>query len=50
LSEALACRAGVDYETLLHKRVIAPLGLAKTAFTLSPTMKINFAAGHNAVL
>jgi CubicO group peptidase (beta-lactamase class C family) len=50
LSEALAGRAGLDYETLLHKRVIAPLGLTKTAFALSPTMRTNFAPGHNAVL
>jgi CubicO group peptidase (beta-lactamase class C family) len=49
LSEALAGRAGVDYETLLQKRVIAPLSLTNTAFALSPTMKMNFAAGHNAV-
>jgi serine-type D-Ala-D-Ala carboxypeptidase/endopeptidase len=50
LSEALAHRAGVEYETLLYKRVIAPLHLAKTAFALSPIMKMNFAPGHNAVL
>jgi CubicO group peptidase (beta-lactamase class C family) len=50
LSEALAGRAGLDYETLLRKRVITPLGLSNTAFALSPKMKANFAAGHNAVL
>jgi D-alanyl-D-alanine-carboxypeptidase/D-alanyl-D-alanine-endopeptidase len=50
LSEALAGRAGVDYETLLQKRVIAPLSLTNTAFVLSPKMKTNFATGHNAVL
>jgi CubicO group peptidase (beta-lactamase class C family) len=50
LSEALAGRAGVDYETLLEKRVIAPLGLINTAFALSPKMKVNLAVGHNAVL
>ena len=50
LSEALANRAGVEYQTLLYKRVIAPLDLARTAFALSPTMKMNFAPGHNAVL
>lgn len=50
LSEALAGRAGVDYETLLDKRVIAPLGLTNTAFVLSPKMKTTFAVGHNAVL
>ena len=50
LSEALAGRAGLDYETLLSKRVIMPLGLSNTAFAPSPKMKANFAAGHNAVL
>jgi len=50
LSEALAGHAGLDYETLLPKRVITPLGLSNTAFALSPKMKANFAAGHNAVL
>jgi D-alanyl-D-alanine-carboxypeptidase/D-alanyl-D-alanine-endopeptidase len=50
LAEALSGRAGLDYETLLHKRVITPLGLTNTAFSLSPKMKANFAAGHNAVL
>ena len=50
LSEALAGRAGLDYESLLRKRVITPLGLTNTAFALSPKMKANFAAGHNAVL
>jgi D-alanyl-D-alanine-carboxypeptidase/D-alanyl-D-alanine-endopeptidase len=50
LGEALADRAGVDYETLLRRRVIAPLGLTNTDFELSSKMKTNFAAGHNAVL
>jgi serine-type D-Ala-D-Ala carboxypeptidase/endopeptidase len=50
LSEALAGRGGVNYETLVHKRVIAPLNLTNTAFALTPKMKTNFAAGHNAVL
>jgi D-alanyl-D-alanine-carboxypeptidase/D-alanyl-D-alanine-endopeptidase len=50
LGEGLAGRAGVDYETLLQQRVIAPLGLMNTAFALSPKMKTNFAPGHDAVL
>lgn len=50
LSEALAGRAGLDYESLLRKRVITPLGLTNTAFALSPKMKMDFAVGHNAVL
>jgi D-alanyl-D-alanine-carboxypeptidase/D-alanyl-D-alanine-endopeptidase len=50
LSEALADRAGVDYETLVERRIIAPLGLTNTAFAISPNMKANLAVGHNAVL
>ncbi len=50
LSEALADRTGVDYETLLRQKVIAPLGLTSTAFAFSPKTKANFAIGHNAVL
>jgi CubicO group peptidase (beta-lactamase class C family) len=50
LGEALADRAGVDYETLLRRHVIAPLGLTNTDFSVSPKMKTNFASGHNAVL
>ena len=50
LSEALASRAGVDYESLLRARVIAPLKLANTDFVLSPKMKANLAAGHDAAL
>ena len=50
LSEALSSRAGTDYETLARKRVIAPLKLANTDFSLSPKMKANFAMGHDAAL
>ena len=50
LSEALANRAGVDYETLVERRIIAPLGLTNTAFALSLKMKVNLAVGHNAIL
>jgi len=50
LGETLAGRAGLDYESLLRKRVITPLGLTNTDFTLSPKMIGNFAGGHNAVL
>src|SRR5947199_2429840 len=50
LSEALAARAGLEYESLLRNRVITPLGLTNTTFALSREMKAKFAAGHNAVL
>jgi CubicO group peptidase (beta-lactamase class C family) len=50
LSEALASRAGMDYEDLLRIRVLAPLGLKSTAFTLMPKQKARLAPGYNAVL
>jgi len=50
LSEALTGRGGLDYQTLLRRHVIAPLGLTNTVFALAPEMKKNFAPGHNAVL
>ena len=50
LSEALSSRAGMDYETLVRTRVIAPLKLANTDFALSPKMKANLAAGHDGAL
>lgn len=48
LGQALAFRAGLDYESLLRSRVIEPLKLAGTGLTLSPTMKATFATGHDA--
>jgi D-alanyl-D-alanine-carboxypeptidase/D-alanyl-D-alanine-endopeptidase len=39
LGQALATRAGTDYETLLQTRVISPLRLTGTANTPSPNMK-----------
>jgi D-alanyl-D-alanine-carboxypeptidase/D-alanyl-D-alanine-endopeptidase len=50
LGEALSSRAGVDYETLLRKRVLAPLAMKDTAITLTPRLKAKLAVGHNAVL
>lgn len=50
LSQALASRAGKDYGSLLEERIIAPLALTRTALTPSPTMKANFAVGHDAAL
>jgi CubicO group peptidase (beta-lactamase class C family) len=50
LGQALASRAGTDYETLLRTRVIAPLKLKSTAITLSPKLKAALAVGHNAAL
>jgi serine-type D-Ala-D-Ala carboxypeptidase/endopeptidase len=50
LGEALASRAGTDYESLLRARVIAPLKLTSTAITPSQKMKADLAVGHNAIL
>jgi D-alanyl-D-alanine-carboxypeptidase/D-alanyl-D-alanine-endopeptidase len=50
LGQALASRAGTDYESLFRTRVIAPLKLKSTAITPSPKLKANLAVGHNAVL
>ena len=50
LGEALAARAGMDFESLLRTRVILPLKLTSTAVTVSPGMKARLAVGHNAAL
>jgi CubicO group peptidase (beta-lactamase class C family) len=50
LGQALSARAGIDYETLLQTRVIAPLKLTRTAIAPSAKMKANLAVGHNAIL
>lgn len=48
LTEALSSRGGMDYETLVRKRVIAPLKLLNTDFSISPKMKADLAIGHDA--
>jgi D-alanyl-D-alanine-carboxypeptidase/D-alanyl-D-alanine-endopeptidase len=50
LGQALATRAGMDYESLLRTRVLAPLRMQNTAITLSAKLKARLAIGHNAVL
>ncbi len=50
LSEALSSRAGMNYEDLVRKRVVASLKLTNTDFALSPKMKTNLAVGHDAAL
>jgi D-alanyl-D-alanine-carboxypeptidase/D-alanyl-D-alanine-endopeptidase len=50
LSEALASRAGMDYESLLRERILLPLGMTSTAITLSPEMRATLAVGHDASL
>jgi D-alanyl-D-alanine-carboxypeptidase/D-alanyl-D-alanine-endopeptidase len=50
LSRGLAHRAGMNYESLLQRRVISPLELKSTVLALTPKLKRNLAVGHNAVL
>ena len=46
LGHALAQRAGVDYGTLVEKRIAEPLGMSSTRIQLTPEMKSRLAVGH----
>ena len=48
LGHALALKAGVSYEELVRRRVLAPLGMRETAITLTPALKARVAPGHDA--
>jgi serine-type D-Ala-D-Ala carboxypeptidase/endopeptidase len=50
LGQALARRAGLDYETLVVRRICDPLGMTSTRISLTPQMTQRFAAGHSADL
>jgi D-alanyl-D-alanine-carboxypeptidase/D-alanyl-D-alanine-endopeptidase len=50
LSEALASRGRTSCENLVRQRIIAPLKLTGTDFSVSPKMKENQAIGHDAAL
>jgi serine-type D-Ala-D-Ala carboxypeptidase/endopeptidase len=50
LGQALARRAGMDYEALVTARVLKPLEMKDTAITLSPDMKARLATGYNAAM
>jgi D-alanyl-D-alanine-carboxypeptidase/D-alanyl-D-alanine-endopeptidase len=50
LGYALARRAGIDYESLVHDRILAPLDMESTAITLSAAMQTRLATGHDAAL
>jgi D-alanyl-D-alanine-carboxypeptidase/D-alanyl-D-alanine-endopeptidase len=50
LGHVLALRAGTDYETLVRKRITAPLGMADTTITLSPEQRERLAHGHDGSL
>jgi serine-type D-Ala-D-Ala carboxypeptidase/endopeptidase len=47
LGHVLARRAGMDYETLVKKRITQPLGMKSTTITLSDAMKARLAIGHD---
>jgi serine-type D-Ala-D-Ala carboxypeptidase/endopeptidase len=48
LGHVLAARAGVDYETLVRRRILDPLGMTMTGVMLSPAMTARLAIGHSA--
>ncbi len=50
LGQALAERAGSDFETLVETRICKPLGMHSTRITLTPALKARLAAGHSADL
>ena len=50
LGHALARRAGLDYETLVKQRVLAPLGMTSTTITLTPAEAERMAVGHDSNL
>ena len=47
LGHALALKAGMTYEELVRRRILAPLGLRETAITLSPALRARVAPGHD---
>lgn len=47
LGALLATRADTDYQTLLRKRITAPLGMDRTGVGLTPEMKADLTPGHD---
>lgn len=50
LGHALARRAGGDYEAVLRRRALAPMGLDETTIALNPSARARLAQGHDATL
>ena len=50
LGEALARRAGTDYQALVKARVLTPLGMASTTIALTPDEAARMAVGHDSSL
>ena len=47
LANALAFRAGMDYDALVRARITGPLGMKDTGIALSAGMKTRLAGGHD---
>jgi D-alanyl-D-alanine-carboxypeptidase/D-alanyl-D-alanine-endopeptidase len=47
LAQAIALKAGTDYESLVVDRICRPLNMDSTRITLTPKLKARFAAGHS---
>jgi D-alanyl-D-alanine-carboxypeptidase/D-alanyl-D-alanine-endopeptidase len=47
LAQAIALKAGTDYESLVVERICRPLKMDSTRITLTPELKARFAAGHS---
>ncbi len=47
LGVALSRQAGTDYETLVRKRITAPLSMTSTAISLTSALKQRLAPGHD---
>jgi CubicO group peptidase (beta-lactamase class C family) len=47
LGHVLALRAGMDYETLVVRRICQPLGMNNTRIKLTPQMQAHLAVGHD---
>ena len=50
LGHILTLRAGMDYETLVRKRICEPLKMSDTKVKLTPEMQARLATGHNPAL
>jgi CubicO group peptidase (beta-lactamase class C family) len=50
LGHILALRAGMDYETLVRRRISQPLRMEDTRISLTPEMQTRLVTGHNPAL
>ena len=50
LGHALALNQETDYETLVSRRLLEPLGMSDTSITLSPSQQERLAVGHSVQL